>query len=102
MTEKELQAAVIRLAGLAGWLAYHTHDSRRSAYGFPDLVLVQPVRSKVMWRELKAEKGRLTAPQEEWLRALRAAGQDADVWRPADWESGRVERELVGTKGRPA
>ena len=41
MTEKKFQAAVLQIANMYGWLAYHTHDSRRSAPGFPDLVLVR-------------------------------------------------------------
>ena len=96
MTEKDLQAAVVRLAGYAGYMAYHTYDSRRSASGFPDLVLVNPDTGRLLWRELKTDTGRLTDAQENWLRALRAAGQDAAVWRPADWTAGRIERELTG------
>lgn len=42
ISEKEFQAQVLDLARLTGWLCYHPHDSRRSAPGFPDLVLVRP------------------------------------------------------------
>ena len=41
LKESDFQRAVIEMARLHGWLVYHTHDSRRSAPGFPDLVLVQ-------------------------------------------------------------
>ena len=93
MTERQLQDAVLQLARLTGWLVYHTHCSIRSQPGFPDLVLVRGAR--VLWRELKSSRGRLTAAQSEWLDRLTAAGQDADTWRPDDWMSGRVERELA-------
>ena len=93
MTEGVLQEKVIRLARSLGWLVYHTHDSRRSVKGFPDLVLVHPRRG-VLWRELKTMKGRLTAEQTEWLTELGAAGQDAKVWRPDQWVSDEIAKEL--------
>ena len=93
MTEKALQEKVIRLARSMGWLVYHTHDSRRSVKGFPDLVLVHPKRG-LLWRELKTMKGRLTAEQTEWLTELVAAGQDAAVWRPDQWVSDEIAKEL--------
>jgi len=64
-----------------GWLVYHTHDSRRSQPGFPDLVLV---RDRVLYRELKAATGRVSAEQQVWLDRLERAGADAAVWRPGD------------------
>lgn len=83
--EKDFQQNVIDLARLAGWLHYHTFDSRRSAPGFPDLVLARGRR--VIFAELKSERGTLTPEQERWLEALRAAqGIETYVWRPGDWE----------------
>ena len=75
---------------MCGWLVYHTHDSRRSQPGFPDLVLV---KNRVLFRELKTDKGRLTATQKEWIRALWDAGADIAVWRPADIDD--VAHELT-------
>jgi hypothetical protein len=83
MNEKTFMAQVMQLARVLGWRCYHTHDSRRSAAGFPDLVLV---RERVIYAELKSDKGTLKHEQEEWLDALRTAGQEAWLWRPADWE----------------
>lgn len=94
MSEKQLQQFVIDTASHFGWLHYHTHDSRRSAAGFPDLVLVRDV--ELLFVELKAQRGRLRDEQVVWLRALEAAckgkrATEVHVWRPAD-QSVIVER----------
>jgi hypothetical protein len=82
LTEKEWQRQVLDLARLCGWRhGYHTFDSRRSASGFPDLVLV---RERVIFAELKSETGKLSAAQADWLAALEAAGAETYVWRPSD------------------
>ena len=78
-------------------MCYHTHDSRRSEPGFPDVVVVGP--HGLLWRELKSSTGRLTPDQRVWLDKLRQAGSDVDVWRPSDWP-GRVLTELAGIGGR--
>ncbi|MCQ9367356.1 VRR-NUC domain-containing protein [Brevibacterium sp. 91QC2O2] len=93
-TEAQFQSQVVAMARSLGWMSYHTHDSRRSDPGFPDLCLVHPGRARVMWRELKTETGRLRPAQRDWLGALADAGQDAGVWRPSDLVSGRIGREL--------
>ena len=45
MTETELQDLVLKAAEWQGWLVYHTHDSRRSSPGFPDLAMVRRDRA---------------------------------------------------------
>ena len=109
MTERELQEAVFELAGALRWRVYHTYDSRRSAEGFPDMVIVSHTRHRLIFVELKSDAGRLTAAQQLWLSDLTAAGgivYDASatafqrpipevyVWRPADWLDGSIERVL--------
>ena len=79
-TEKQFQAKIIEVAKLFGWHYYHPYDSRRSPPGFPDLVLV---KDRVLFRELKTEKGRLTAYQIAWGKRLMDAGSDFAVWRPS-------------------
>jgi len=96
MTERAFQQAVENLALRAGWLVYHTHDSRRSRPGFPDLVLVHAARGLVLFRELKTQTGRLTPAQKRWLTDLKTAGADAAVWRPLDWHTHTIHRTLTG------
>lgn len=96
--EAHFQAAVIRLARLHGWRVYHTHDSRRSEPGFPDLVLAHPLHG-LMFRELKTNRGTLTPEQAEWISLLQMTGADAATWRPMDMD--RIKREL-GAERRAA
>lgn len=95
MLEKDFQAGVLKLARFHGFtLRYHTRNSRGSAPGFPDLVLVNTRTGRILWRELKTNKGRISPEQREWLDGLTAAGQDAGVWRPNDLDSGLILAEL--------
>lgn len=95
-TEKAFQAQVIQLAKAYGWRYYHTHDSRRSVEGFPDLVLVSHKRSpaRLVFAELKAENGRLTDAQRGWHHALVEAGQEVYLWKPRDMD------EIIKVLGR--
>ena len=95
MTEAELQTNVRHAAKVGGWLAYHTNDSRRSDKGFPDLVLVHPLLGRLLFVELKSEKGKLRPEQQHWVRALDFANQDVYVWRPEHWLNGSVQRVLI-------
>lgn len=96
VSEREFQDQVLELARLAGWLTYHTHDARRSAPGFPDLVLVRP--PVIIFAELKSARGRLRPEQAAWLEALAdCEGVVARLWRPQDWSE--IERTLARTSG---
>lgn len=99
MTETQLQDLIFALCGALRLYVYHTFDSRRCARGFPDLVIIG---NRVLWRELKGWKpsSRPTREQVKVLNGLRSAGQDADVWRPADWFSGRIKNELTAVRIR--
>ena len=95
MTEKELEGLVKDTAASFGWMRYHTFDSRRSTPGFPDDVLVHPTTGRLLFRELKTEKGAVTEAQTLWLETLHEAkAPSASVWRPKDWHSGRIVSEL--------
>lgn len=82
LTEKEWLAQIIEWAHRAGWRTYHVTDSRRSAGGFPDLVLVKPGHP-VIFAELKTIKGRVSPQQRIWLDELEhCPGSRVFVWRP--------------------
>jgi len=94
MSEALLQAQVIQLARHLGYRYMHIHDSRKSSgAGFPDLVLAHKRTGRVIFVELKAEKGRLSPSQEEWLAVL-GKRHETHLWRPEDWESGEIPRVL--------
>jgi hypothetical protein len=80
VNEAQFQRQVLQIAAMYGWRVYHTHDSRRSNPGWPDLVLCKPPR--VLFVELKSETGRLRLEQAQWLSDLAACGMETDVWRP--------------------
>lgn len=114
MTERQLLEHVQGLARLFGWRAYHTHRSDRSPAGFPDLCLVRGGR--IVFAELKTERGVVSPAQQEWLADLSGVGDRilsafvalgahefdgavypsvcALVWRPRELLSGIVEATL--------
>jgi VRR-NUC domain len=90
MTEAQWQHTVVDLARTLDWQWYHTHDSRRSQPGFPDLVLV---RDRVIFAELKTVGGRLDQWQKRWGNQLVEAGAEWYCWRPHHYAE--VERTLT-------
>lgn len=101
MSEDALLTNVLQLARLLRLRTVHQRPARvedgwRTAVsgdgkGWPDLVIVG--RALIV-RELKSSAGKVRPEQVAWIAALQAAGVDVDVWRPEDWRSGRIEREL--------
>ena len=79
MTEAELQNAVIDLCKLLKWRWFHPYDSRRSVAGWPDLVLV---KDRIIFVELKSEKGRLSPAQRQWRDDIQGAGGEWYLIRP--------------------
>ena len=69
LTEAKMESRLRELCKLRGWLFYHTHDSRRSDKGFPDVVISKPDGSKPLFVELKV-KTRLSREQCHWLTNL--------------------------------
>jgi hypothetical protein len=91
MTEAQLQSAVVALCKLYGLKWHHQRYSIGSGAGWPDLTIAG---RKLLHRELKRETGHPTEAQLAWIHVLRHAGADADVWRPSDLASGRIQKEL--------
>lgn len=86
ITEKQFLAQVLELAALCHWRAYHSWISIRSAQGFPDLVMVR--LSRILFVELKSERGRVSPAQQEWLNDLALTGKvEVEIWRPSNWET---------------
>jgi hypothetical protein len=100
MNGGELQAKVIELAGFNGWRIAHFRSVKTSVRGggfrymtpvaadgkgFPDLLLVNPERHVLMFREMKGPYEPLSPEQQNWGDWLTEAGQDWDVWRPKHW-----------------
>lgn len=79
-----------------GGESYYATPTQADGKGFPDLVLVRGER--ILFRELKTDKSKVSAEQREWMIALEAAGADVGVWRPRDLEA-RVIPELQGRAG---
>ena len=72
MTEQMMQDS-IRVAALQyGWKFYHTHNSRRSDAGYPDCVMIRD--GVMLVYELKAQRGRVSPQQREWLAAFAGLG----------------------------
>lgn len=86
ITEKVFQKQVEQLAKTLGWTYYHTFNSYRSVSGFPDLVMVNTAQRRVVFAELKSDTGKLSDKQREWIDNLTAAGAEAYVWYPGDWD----------------
>lgn len=81
MSEADLLGWIATSARMLGWLCYHTHDSRRSEAGFPDVCLVRGDR--LIFAELKTLRGKVTDAQQRWLDAFAGVpGVVVHVWRP--------------------
>lgn len=95
MSEKQFQNQIIQLARMLGYRVAHFRPALRQSgmwstpvaadgSGFPDLVLVG--RGRVLFVELKSEKGRLSPAQKTWRDTLIANGADYFCWRPTDYD----------------
>ena len=83
ITENDFEQQVKELAAIYHWRYYHTWTSIHSPRGFVDVVMVKG--NRLVFAELKSDKGKLTAYQEEWLDALKDTGAEVYVWRPGDF-----------------
>jgi hypothetical protein len=94
-SEESFQHRVLELARWMGWgLRYHTFDARKSAPGFPDLVLVRAPR--VIFAECKTDHAPKELPfhQRVWMHELlRCPGIEYYIFRPRNWPE--IERILA-------
>jgi hypothetical protein len=94
--ERAIQIAIKRRLALSGVVCHHSPNAaRRSAItgvrlkqegmitGWPDLTLVGPDK-RVAFLEVKVEKGRTSAAQDDCLAMLRRLGHDVAVVRSQD------------------
>lgn len=97
ITEAEFLDQVIKFAKLHGWRVTHFRTVRvqrkdgtvyyqtpvqADGAGFVDLLLA---RERVVYAEVKTDKGRLESKQRDWMEILKETGQEVYVWRPRDW-----------------
>ena len=62
-------------------VVYHTHDSRLSEAGYPDLFMVRDAWTASCW-ELKVGKNTTTLAQREWMEAIALTGFEVALCRP--------------------
>ena len=88
ISEKAFESQVKGLAKLFGYLYYHTWRSFHSPAGFPDCVFVRlEPTPRLVFAELKSEKGKVSPAQQEWLDLLgECPGVEIFLWRPSDFD----------------
>ena len=95
ISEKEYLASVKAVAQALNWKVYHTLRSTGSDKGFLDLVLVRG--DTCLFIELKSQKGKVSADQQDWIDALsKVMVVKAGVARPSDWP--QLQRLLEGLR----
>lgn len=89
ISEREWQSHVCKIADLKGWRYYHPPDNRpvngriqKVVSGFPDLCLIK--NNRMIFAELKRERGIVSEQQEDWIQAIKNCGIEVYVWRPSD------------------
>jgi len=84
ITEAELQRAALEALHLHGYKTFVDRQAFRSDPGWPDIYALHPDRGALAV-EVKRERGTVSAAQQGWLDAHRAAGHAAIVLRPSTW-----------------
>ena len=91
--EEHFQQRLIKTAVLCGWLVYHTHDSRKSREGFPDLILVKEGVRKGVLLALELKRGRKEV--RAMLQPANKSGRKQLAWIQALGEVETVHAEVV-------
>lgn len=92
MLEREFATQVEHLLTLHRWTWKHDEPALRQSggwatsfrgqRGFPDYVAVRDGR--LLFAEIKNERGKLTTGQVQWLTLLHTTLAEVYVWRPSD------------------
>jgi len=102
MTEEELGENIRDACEAFGWRCLWLRKTFHSSAGILDMLLI-PLRGfehrRILHRELKGynargELGTLTIDQQQTIWDINAAGGDAAMWGPRDWQSGKIINEL--------
>ena len=97
ISENELLHTVLEMAEALGYVVYHVleqgHYAKRTAKGFPDLVLYRPLDFERGWSrrliviELKSQSGKVTDEQQKWLDGFGLFGIETYLLRPYHLDS---------------
>lgn len=105
ISEAAFTAQLIELAQVLGWRVAHFRAAKTDkgwrtpvqgdGKGFPDLVLVNKKRKRLIIAELKSEDGRTDDEQDLWLEAFNEVRNvEVFVWRPSYIDE--IEKILKG------
>jgi VRR-NUC domain len=104
MTEHEFQRQVTDLAEIYGWEWAHFRPAQTArgwrtpvsgplGAGFPDLVMVRARDRRLIFVELKRDKGKVSLEQGRVLATLASAIGGVYVWHPEDFDE--IQRVLA-------
>ncbi len=109
MSEEELLGYVINCAKAEGWQVVHFRPGRtahgwvtaiQGHKGYPDLTLARGTTdgdARLIFAELKREKGKLEPEQEKWRDVLNLKpGVEVYTWKPSDWLDDTIKAILKG------
>jgi len=95
ITESDFTRQVIDLAHVYHWKVAHFRAAmtkhgwrtpvQADGKGFPDLVMVR--KNRLIFAELKSEKGKMSDEQIEWACVLRATTIEIYDWRHSQFQS---------------
>ena len=91
-----LDAHVRKLMDDLGLWGYHPLNSIGSRRGWPDWTIIG---KRIIYRELKSERGTLRPDQALVRDKILAAGGDWALWYPTDLMDGTIARELAALAG---
>ena len=93
LSEKDFQKQIVELAEIYGWQIHAELPAQRQSgnwvtpiqghKGFPDLVLAKGKR--LIFAELKSDKGKTSQEQNIWLLLLKQTGAEVYLWKPLNW-----------------